>query len=99
MKEQEAINYLETLEKGQYITINIPILGDENIPVTAMYMGKDNNNRYNFLDTGKFILSKEFIERGKVTIDKEFDGEKAMEIHAKVRLEQEKKTKKNRDAR
>ena len=46
MKEQEAINYLETLEKGQYITINIPILGDENIPVTAMYMGKDNNNRW-----------------------------------------------------
>lgn len=98
MKEQEAINYLETLEKGNYITVNIPILGDENIPVTAMYMGKD-NNRYNFLDTGKFVLSKEFIERGKVTIDKEFDDEKAMEIHAKVRLEQEKKTKKNRDAR
>ena len=44
MKEQEAINYLETLEKGQYITVNIPILEDENIPVTAMYMGKDNNN-------------------------------------------------------
>ena len=90
MKEQEAINYLETLEKGQYITVNIPILEDENIPVTAMYMGKDNNNRYNFLDTGKFILSKEFIERGKVTIEKEFDNGNSCKSQTRTRKENEK---------
>ena len=67
MKEHEAIEYLESLEKGQYMTVNIPLMGDDVIPVTVMYMGKDSNNRYNFLDTGRFILTKEFIEKGKVT--------------------------------
>ena len=99
MKEHEAIEYLESLEKGQYMTVNIPLMGDDVIPVTVMYMGKDSNNRYNFLDTGIFILTKEFIEKCKVTIDKEFDGDKALEIYSKVRLEMEKRNKKNRDAR
>ena len=99
MKEHEAIEYLESLEKGQYMTVNIPLMGDDVIPVTVMYMGKDSNNRYNFLDTGRFILTKEFIEKGIVTIDKEFDGDKALEIYSKVRLEMEKRNKKNRDAR
>ena len=54
MKEHEAIEYLESLEKGQYMTVNIPLMGDDVIPVTVMYMGKDSNNRYNFLDTGRF---------------------------------------------
>lgn len=99
MKEHEAIEYLESLEKGQYMTVNIPLMGDDVIPVTVMYMGKDSNNRYNFLDTGRFILTKEFIEKGNVTIDKEFDGDKALEIYSKVRLEMEKRNKKNRDAR
>lgn len=99
MKEHEAIEYLESLEKGQYMTVNIPLMGDDVIPETVMYMGKDSNNRYNFLDTGRFILTKEFIEKGKVTIDKEFDGDEALEIYSKVRLEMEKRSKKNRDAR
>ena len=41
MREEEAINFLDNLERGQYITVNIPIYKDENIPVTAMYLGKD----------------------------------------------------------
>ena len=98
MKEHEAIEYLESLEKGQYMTVNIPLMGDDVIPVTVMYMGKDSNDRYNFMDSGRFSFTKEFIEKGKVTIEKEFDGEKAEEIHAKVKLEIERK-KKNRDAR
>ena len=99
MKEHEAIEYLESLEKGQYMTVNIPLMGDDVIPVTVMYMGKDSNNRYNFLDTGRFILTKEFNKKSKVTINKEFDGNKALEIYSKVRLEMEKRNKKNRDAR
>ena len=99
MKEDEAIEYLETLDKGCFLTVNIPIFRDTLYPITVMYMGKDSNNRYNFLDTGRFILTKEFIEKGKVTIDKEFDGDKALEIYSKVRLEMEKRNKKNRDAR
>lgn len=99
MKEFEAIEYLESLEKGQYMTVNIPLMGEDFIPVTVMYIGKDSNNRYNFIDTGKFVLTKEFIEKGKVTIDKNFNEKEAEEIHAKVRKEMEKKNKKNRDAR
>lgn len=84
MKEQEAINYLDNLESGNYITINIPLYKDENIPVTAMYLGKDEQGRYSFADTGKFVFTKEFIKRGKITLDKEYDGDKAFEIYAKL---------------
>ncbi len=45
MKEDEAINYLETLEVGTFLTVNIPISASENIPVTAMYAGKDKDKR------------------------------------------------------
>jgi hypothetical protein len=84
MKEQEAINYLDNLERGNYVTVNIPIYKDENIPVTAMYLGKDEQGRYNFADSGKFVFTKEFIERGKITLDKDYDGDKAFEIYANL---------------
>lgn len=98
MKEQEAINYLENLESGNYVTINIPVYKDENIPVTAMYLGKDNQGRYNFADTGKFVFTKEFIEKGKITLDKEYDGDKAFEIYEKLQKDiQKEKKKKDRE--
>ena len=98
MKEQEAINYLENLESGNYVTINIPVYKDENIPVTAMYLGKDTQGRYNFADTGKFVFTKEFIEKGKITLDKEYDGDKAFEIYANLQKEIKKeKIKKDRE--
>ena len=98
VKEQEAINYLENLESGNYVTINIPVYKDENIPVTAMYLGKDNQGRYNFADTGKFVFTKEFIEKGKITLDKEYDGDKAFEIYEKLQKDiQKEKKKKDRE--
>lgn len=100
MKEQDAINYLEHLEVGQFLTVNIPIVNDETLPVTAMYAGKDKQGRYNFIDSGNFAMSKDFIQRTQISIDKEFDGDKAIDIHAKVKLEQERKKKqKNKDVR
>lgn len=99
MKEDEAINYLETLEVGTFLTVNIPISASENVPVTAMYAGKDKDGRYEFLDTGEFILSKDFLEKGKISIEKEFDDESAMKIHTRIRKEFEKKHNKNKDAR
>ena len=99
MKEDEAINYLETLQVGTFLTVNIPISASENIPVTAMYAGKDKDGRYEFLDTGEFILSKDFLEKGKISIEKEFDDESAMKIHTRIRKEFEKKHTKNKDAR
>ena len=98
MQEQEEINYLENLESGNYVTINIPVYKDENIPVTAMYLGKDNQGRYNFADTGKFVFTKEFIEKGKITLDKEYDGDKAFEIYEKLQKDiQKEKKKKDRE--
>lgn len=87
MENQEAIDYLNNLEKGMFCTINLPLYGNEVMPITAMYMGKDKDGRYNFLDTGRFILSKEFIKNKAITIDKNFDEDKAIEIHSKVRMQ------------
>ena len=62
-----------------------------------MFIGKDDFGRYNFADKGLFTLSKEFIERGKVSIDKEFNGDEAFEIYSKVRQEQKKNAIKNQN--
>ena len=47
MSENETVEYIENLEVGNFLTINIPIYGDEKISITAMYMGKDKEGRYN----------------------------------------------------
>ena len=52
MQKDEAIDYLENLKIGNFLTVNIPISSNCNIPVTAMYVGKDKEGRYEFLDTG-----------------------------------------------
>lgn len=56
-----------------------------------MYVGKDKDGRYNFIDSGNFILSKEFLEKGSITIDKEYNGDVAIDIYAKFKKEQERK--------
>lgn len=100
MIAEQAIDYLENLERGNFLTVNIPIFRDETAQVTAMYLGKDKDGNYNFLDTGNFKFTKEFLEKGKITIDKEYDGDIAMDIHAKFRIEQDRKRQKsNRDYR
>ena len=61
-----------------------------------MYMGKDKDGRYNFIDTGRFIMSKEFIENKAISIDKSFDEDKAFEIYSKVRMQPNKNKNKER---
>ena len=95
MREDEAINFLDQLEKGNFLTVNIPISRENVIQVTAMYIGKDEMGRYNFADKGNFILSKEFLEKGKVTIDKEYNRDDAFEIYSKVRTKLDKQHKKD----
>ena len=96
MEKQEAINYLNNLQKGMFCTVNLPLYGNEVMPITAMYMGKDKDGRYNFMDTGRFILSKEFIENKAISIDKKYDEDKAFEIYSKVRRQPNKKKNKER---
>lgn len=92
---KDIIEYLDKLEAGSFLTINIPIFREEISPITVMYMGKDDEGRYNFADTGRFILSKEFIEKGKITLDKNFNEDEAFEIYQKTimphRIKQNKK--------
>ena len=97
MEKDDAINYLEKLKEGDFLTVNIPILGHDVARVTTMYVGKEKDGRYKFMDTGNFRLSKEFLERGKVTIDKEFNGYEAIEIQEKFKKLQEKQQKKNKN--
>ena len=59
-----------------------------------MYIGKDKDGRYNFIDTGRFVLSKEFIEQKSITIDKTFDEDKAFEIYANLQKDIQKERKK-----
>lgn len=96
MERQETINYLNNLQKGMFCTVNLPLYGNEVMPITAMYMGKDKDGRYNFMDTGRFILSKEFIENKAISIDKKYDEDKAFEIYSKVRRQPNKKKNKER---
>lgn len=96
MEKQEAINYLNNLQKGMFCTVNLPLYGDEVIPITAMYIGKDKDGRYNFMDTGRFIMSKEFIENNAISIDKNYDQDKAFEIYSKVRIKSNKNKNKER---
>lgn len=97
MEREDAIKYLENLQQGEFLTVNIPIIADQKIQVTAMYVGKDKGGRYNFIDSGNFILSKEFLEKGKVTLDKEFNEDEAFDIYSKVKLLQEKKQSKDKN--
>jgi len=97
LENQEAINYLNNLQQGMFCTVNIPICNDkEKMPITVMYMGKDKDGRYNFIDTGRFIMSKEFIENKSISIDKSFDEDKAFEIYSKVRMQPNKNKNKER---
>lgn len=101
MIDEEAIEYLESLEPGEFCTINIPIYSGEYIASTCIFLGKDDEGRYNFKDNNCFKISKDFLVRNRISVDKQFDGDKALDIHANIKLEQEKKEKKNknRDAR
>lgn len=101
MIDEEAIEYLDSLEPGEFCTINIPIYSGEYIASTCIFLGKDDKGRYNFKDNNCFKFSKDFLMKNKISVDKQFDGNKALDIHEKIKLEQEKKEKKNknRDAR
>ena len=71
MKEQEAIDFMEKLEVGEFITVNIPIYSGESIASTCIYMGKDDDGRYVLKDENCFKLSKEFMIRNNISKKKQ----------------------------
>lgn len=96
MEGYEAIKYLDNLEVGMFCTVNLPIYSGQIIPVTAMYMGKDEMGRYTFNDTNIFKMSKDFIQEKGISFQKSFNEDKALEIYAKVRKNIERKMSKER---
>lgn len=103
MKKEEAIEFLENLQQGEFLTVVFPIIADKKIRITSMYVGKDEEGRYRLIDkSGDFIVSKKFIEKGEIAIEKEYDRDVAFDIYTEVKRKQERmnKTKKhNRDFR
>ena len=69
MKNVEAIKYLDNMEQGGFLTIKVPISRNQYIPVTAMFVGKDKDGRYEFLYTGEMVMSKDLLIRSGVRID------------------------------
>ena len=67
MKEQEAIDYLDNLQVGEFITVNIPVFSGEYIASTCLYMGKDDEGRYILKDESCFKLSKDFLIKNKMS--------------------------------
>ena len=61
MEKQEAINYLNNLQKGMFCTVNLPLYGDEVIPITVMYIGKDKDGN----DIDKTVISREYSSEWK----------------------------------
>ena len=64
-----TIEYLDSLKKGDFCTVNIPLINNVTIPITAMYMGKDEDNRYKFIDKGNFVLPAKLIEEKAIQVN------------------------------
>lgn len=94
MKDVEAIKYLDNMQRGSFLTINVPISKHYYQPVTAMFVGKDKQGRYEFLDTGEMVMSKEFLKKSEITIEKKFNQEDAKKIYRRIKLEYDKAHKK-----
>ena len=52
------------------------------------------NKLQKILENDNFKITKEFIERGKISLDKEDDGDKAFEIYANLQKDIQKERKK-----
>lgn len=85
MNTSESIEFLNNMKKGQFCTVYIPLINEETIPITVMYMGKDREGRYRFMDTGKFVLPQKLIEQKAIKVDKEYNENIAKKIYYKLK--------------
>ena len=91
-----TIEYLDSLKKGDFCTVNIPLINNVTIPITAMYMGKDDDNRYKFIDKGNFVLPAKLIEEKAIQVNKEYDKNIAMKIRKRFKMLQQMKKRKEK---
>lgn len=50
MQEKDSIDVLEELDKGRFCSIGLLLTNSMRSNVTAIYLGKDKDGRYDFYD-------------------------------------------------
>ena len=85
MEKQEAIDYLNNLQPGMFCTVNLPLYGNEVIPITAMYKGQqqvvtmnqvisDLNTEFMTVENHvNYLTRKDGMEMSRNEIDQLFD--------------------------
>lgn len=72
MQKEDSIKILEELQNGMFCSIGLPITNSMRSDVTAMYLGKDKDGRYNFFDGGgaygTFKLTEKLIREKKLKL-------------------------------
>ena len=103
MQKEDSIKILEELQNGMFCNIGLPLTNSMRSDVTAMYLGKDKDGRYNFFDgggaCGTFKLTEKMIREKNIEITKQFDEEKTFELYQELNKKTERIKQKNRDSR
>lgn len=103
VEQNNSIQILEELDKGNFCNIELPLTNSMKSDITAMYLGKDKDGRYNFYDgggaSGTFKMSEEFILKRDINITKQFDEERTFELYQELNKKVDRVKQKNRDSR
>ena len=103
MQKVDSIKTLEELQNGMFCSIGLPLTNSMRSDVTAMYLGKDKDGRYNFFDgggaCGTFKLSEKFIREKNIEIMKQFDEEKSFELYQELNKKTDRIKQKDRNSR
>ena len=94
MKEKNPIEILEELSIGMFCNIELPLTNSMTSNVTAIYLGKDKDGRYNFFDgggaCGTFKMNKNFIIQKDIKITKKLDEDKTYDLYVELKKYQTK---------
>ena len=103
MEEQEksSIEVLEELGTGMFCNIELPLTNSMTSNVTAIYLGKDKDGRYNFFDgggaCGTFKMTKNFIMQRDIKITNKLDEDKTYDLYVELKKYQSKIKDKHKD--
>lgn len=103
MQEQNSIEILEELGTGMFCKIGLPLTNSMTSNVTAIYLGKDKEGRYNFFDgggaIGTFKMAKEFIIKREIKIEKVNSEEKTKHLYTILKKQEIRDKHRLRDSR
>lgn len=88
MQENNSIEILNSLDKGNFCNIGLPLTNSMKSNVTAIYLGKDKDGRYNFYDgggaCGTFKLTDKFIIERNIEITKQVNEDKTYDLYKEL---------------